>query len=294
MSAVASSGYRQWSIAVGSQLTFNNTTYLGWDSTAAYVVGAADVRLYPDAAGKLALRNGTSPQGFSVYNTHTSATAYERINIKGVAAANFEIGPENGSAGGTLRGLTLGGYSAGSSTITPWLSFTNAGVATFGPSNAVFGNYNGSGADNLTLTGAGPGRLVIARSGNRSFSLGDSSGDNFVIQNVGDNTDMLRIHGGTKVITVYGNVSLSTVGSYIQYKSGTGQRAGNATLVAGTVTVTNTSVSANTVIMLARKTSGGTIGTAVTYTVSAGASFTITSDNILDTSVFSYELIEVV
>lgn len=94
-------------------------------------------------------------------------------------------------------------------------------------------------------------------------------------------------------ITASSNLLLSTVGAYIQYKSGTGQRAGNATLVAGTVTVTNTSVTANTVITLTRKTAGGTIGN-LSYTVSAGASFTINSDNALDTSVVSYHLLEVV
>jgi hypothetical protein len=65
------------------------------------------------------------------YNTYTSATSYERLNIRGKAAANFEIGPESGSAGGTLQGLTIGGYAAGTATIASWLSFTSAGVATF-------------------------------------------------------------------------------------------------------------------------------------------------------------------
>lgn len=75
--------------------------------------------------------------------------------------------------------------------------------------------------------------------------------------------------------------------------SGTNQRAGNAVLVAGTVTVANTTVTVNTIVMLTRKTSGGTPGTLITYTVSAGASFTINSDSALDTSTFSYFLIEV-
>lgn len=75
--------------------------------------------------------------------------------------------------------------------------------------------------------------------------------------------------------------------------SGTNQRAGNAVLVGGTVTVNNTTVTANTIVILTRKTSGGTIGTGITYTVSAATSFTINSDNILDTSTFSYLLIEV-
>lgn len=71
-------------------------------------------------------RNSTTAQTFRLAGTWTSTTSYERINIKGKASANFEIGPENGSAGGTLRGLTIGGYSAGSSTITPWMSFTGS------------------------------------------------------------------------------------------------------------------------------------------------------------------------
>lgn len=75
--------------------------------------------------------------------------------------------------------------------------------------------------------------------------------------------------------------------------SGTNQRAGNATLTGGTVTVNNTTVTASSILMLTRKTSGGTIGTAITYTTSAATSFTINSDNILDTSVFSYFIVEV-
>ena len=77
------------------------------------------------------IRNGTNAQTLRVANTWTSSTSYETLNLKGKASANFEIGPENGSAGGTLRGLTIGGYSAGTTTIAPWLSFTNTGAATF-------------------------------------------------------------------------------------------------------------------------------------------------------------------
>jgi hypothetical protein len=90
-----------------------------------------------------------------------------------------------------------------------------------------------------------------------------------------------------------GNLIVQTAGKGLQLQSGTGARAGDTTLVGGTITVTNTTVTANTKILLTRKTSGGTIGTAITYTVNAGASFTINSDNILDTSTFTYLLVEV-
>lgn len=89
-------------------------------------------------------------------------------------------------------------------------------------------------------------------------------------------------------------LSFTTVGKGVTVKSGTGARAGNATLAAGTVTITNTSVTANTIVMATRKTSGGTVGMSINYTLSAGASFTLTSDNMLDTSVYSYWLIELV
>lgn len=63
---------------------------------------------------------------------------------------------------------------------------------------------------------------------------------------------------------------------------------GNATLVNGTVTVSTTAVVTASSVILTRKTSGGTIGTAITYTINTGVSFTINSDNILDTSTFTW------
>ena len=59
--------------------------------------------------------------------------------------------------------------------------------------------------------------------------------------------------------------------------------AWTATLVAGTVTVNNTLVTASSIIVLTRITAGGTVGN-LTYTRSAWTSFTINSDNAADTS----------
>ncbi len=91
-----------------------------------------------------------------------------------------------------------------------------------------------------------------------------------------------------------GSILMNTVGTSLRVKTGTNARAGNATLVGGTVTVNNTTAGANTIIMLTRKTSGGTLGTAITYTISNGTSFTITSDSALDTSTFSYFMVELI
>lgn len=63
--------------------------------------------------------------------------------------------------------------------------------------------------------------------------------------------------------------------------------AWTATLVAGTITINNTIITANSIIMISRSISGGTPWY-FTYTKSAGTSFTVTSTSTTDTSTFDY------
>jgi hypothetical protein len=72
-----------------------------------------------------------------------------------------------------------------------------------------------------------------------------------------------------------------------------GARHGTATLTAGAVTVTNASVTASTKLILTRKSGTAANFGTLTYTVTAGTSFTITSTNAADTSVVNWSLIEV-
>ena len=103
---------------------------LTWSNSTSSTSTTIDVTLLRDAAGTLAQRDGTNAQTFRVYNTYASGTSFELIQARGVALANFEFGPMKGSAGGTLRGLTIGGYASESAAITPWLTFTDTGAAT--------------------------------------------------------------------------------------------------------------------------------------------------------------------
>lgn len=64
---------------------------------------------------------------------------------------------------------------------------------------------------------------------------------------------------------------------------------GNATLVAGTVTVANTLVEAGSHISLMRSVAGGTEGE-LTVTITAGTHFVITSSNAADTSTVNWLL----
>lgn len=73
---------------------------------------------------------------------------------------------------------------------------------------------------------------------------------------------------------------------------GSNAKQGVATLVGGTVTVANTSVTAASRIMLTVNAPGGTVGTPYVSARVAGASFTISSTSGADTSTVAYQIFE--
>ena len=111
-----------------------------------------------------------------------------------------------------------------------------------------------------------------------SFSFYQASSDNSVSRTAMD-------------IDSSGQVILQTAGRGLSIKEGSNCKQGTATLVAGTVTVSNTSVTASSRIFISRSTAGGTLGH-LSYTKSAGASFTVTSTSATETSSFDYEIFE--
>jgi hypothetical protein len=100
-------------------LTDNGTAAFGWDDNLAFLPGGSigfgtsiyisgiDIYLVRDAANTLAQRNGTNAQTFRLYNTFTSATNFERLNVRWTSNEAI-IDTEAGSGGGTLRGLKIG------------------------------------------------------------------------------------------------------------------------------------------------------------------------------------------
>jgi hypothetical protein len=91
--------------------------------------------------------------------------------------------------------------------------------------------------------------------------------------------------------TLNGNLTLNTAGNKVKIKEGTNAAMGQSTLAAGTVAVSNTSVSANSRIFLSRATTGGTAGH-LSYTSIANTSFTINSSSATDTSVINWLIID--
>ena len=105
---------------------------------------------------------------------------------------------------------------------------------------------------------------------------------------------VLRVtQAGTAVaIESNGNIDLAQNGNKILITEGTNASMGTAVLVAGTVTVSNTLVTANSRIFLTINTAGGTPGAVYISARTAGTDFTITSTSGTDTSTVAWLIIE--
>lgn len=68
-----------------------------------YMTGSSNV---------ISVRGGTAAQTFRIYNTYTSSTNFEMLQIKAVSSAAYQIGSAIGSAGGTTRALDIGRWDS--------------------------------------------------------------------------------------------------------------------------------------------------------------------------------------
>lgn len=246
------------------------------------------------AAGTGATANGTpgnvviSPGGTAVMTIRAASATSSSVVVNGLdnTIANggmFVISTTDVGAINKGGSIELGGNHSGSTAATFSIikSAKESSSGTFASYLAFHTRIDGGGlTEQLRIGSAG---LITLQGQTTSFPAIKRNGAGIDIR-LADDSGYATLTPGNIIMPVAKTLSVT---------SGTNQRAGNATLVGGTITVNNTTVTANTIVMLTRKTSGGTIGTAITYTVSAATSFTINSDNILDTSAFSYYLIEV-
>ncbi len=98
--------------------------------------------------------------------------------------------------------------------------------------------------------------------------------------------------GGDAIGWTDANLTFLQVGKGLVITEGSNARMGVATLVGGSVVVSNTSVTANTRIFVTIQSPGGVPGFTYISARTAGTSFTITSSNVADTSVVAFLLIE--
>ena len=125
-------------------------------------------------------------------------------------------------------------------------------------------------------SGAAPPDTLLSRTGVTTLSVGPG---------MTLNVPLLTITSGF--------CDVSTVGKGFAAAEGTNAKQnGGVVLAAGTNTVANTSVTANSRIFVTSQVAGGTVGGENVSARTAGTSFTITSTNAADTSTVAYEIFE--
>lgn len=205
------------------------------------------------------------------------------------STANTDLILAGKGTGGVIQSR---GLVAGDLTIEVTNTDNTNGASRAGFEAAVGGATAGDPYVNFLVSGAGSFTMGIDNSASDNFvlSTGTALGttDNLTIASTGATT----INRGALTVTTggitatagaitatNGNVIMSTAGNGIQVKEGTNARMGQSTLTNGTVTVSNTSVTANTRIFLSRQSIGTTganpVGMLVVGTVSAATSFVI-------------------
>jgi hypothetical protein len=123
-------------------------------------------------------------------------------------------------------------------------------------------------------------------------------GMTFVTANLFTGTTQILDDGTTGAMTINGttlvnnNLKINTVGNGLFVKEGTNAKMGTATLVAGTVTVSTTAVTANSRIMLTGQNASGTAGSLGISARTSGTSFTILSTSSTDTRLVAWFIIE--
>ena len=210
----------------------------------------------------------------------------------------------------TLNLPLIGGtetlISSGSSMTTNYIPYGAGNNSVNVSSNFT---YNGSifqvtnGANNVQNTGTnihvnnsgvgstyGAQSMIVNNGTDITSAGGGATSDIYITANSAADI-AFRANGGTEVMTITGAAGQYKIGVEDANVSGTAGPLGIATLVAGTVTVNNASVTTSSRIFLTVYTAGGTQGFLSVGTRTAGTSFVINSTSATDTSTVAYFIV---
>lgn len=313
---------RNWGLRVTGESAFSNSVIIGngvstYPSANLHVIGTGSMSGALRADGGVGV--GVAPSSSRPFNASASVAgeySYFITNLSAGASAQAAIRLGNNSNEATI-GMSSTGATTGNGLYPRSLnfninepggfSFNQQASATSGAYTRFriwgAGNYTGQTASteissfiNSTFTrGWATGNITNQREVYLAGITYSAVGASVITKASGLSVDA-PIQSTNITITnpfaIESNANMNVVGTITYPNSGGAAVVGNATLVGGTITVNTTRAKSGSYILLTRKTSGGTIGTAITYTISAGTSFTITSDNILDTSTFTWLIVD--
>lgn len=140
------------------------------------------------------------------------------------------------------------------------------------PTDVIFSSRNG--AETIS-------RFTVDGLGTHQWSSGAASADVSVSRTAAN-----------QLSVALSDLRISTAGRGLMVAEGSNAKMGTATLVAGTVTVATTAVTANSRIFLTNQSQGGTAGFLRVSARTGGTSFAVTSSSGSDTSTFAWMLVE--
>lgn len=227
---------------------------------------------------------------------------------------------DSGSIGDSGFFLITSGYNGGLGNSGPFELLTGnavngstggftiaSGNGTLGPSGPININtgtcFDPTNDSDSGLIAFFSGNTQLGSSGAIQFITGNSesanSGDIIFATGVATGRGIISLQSSgiflapdSKIVHSDGSTLFGDTSQSIILVQGSNARAGTATLVAGTVDVANTSVTANSLIFLTVRALGGTIGIPYTSNIVAGTGFTVNSSSILDTSLVSWIIFE--
>lgn len=228
-------------------------------------------------------------------------------------AAAGGTGTGSGGAGGatTITGGAAGGdntvdRAGGSITVTAGTSkgsaagaavTMNAGVgglgtATAGATGGAQSINAGAGGVGSATGGAGGTITISAGAGGASGTPGAGGNIIFRTATTTSLTERFRVGLDGHSTVTGGDLKIATAGNGLDVKGGANCKVGTSVLVAGMVTVSNTSVTASSRIFVTSQTDGGTPGFLRITAKTASTSFVITSSNAADTSTVAWFIVE--
>jgi hypothetical protein len=161
------------------------------------------------------------------------------------------------------------------------LTLTNTSAAPTDADLLVIGQNAGDRGIGVRVTGDAFSRALIGTDGAYKMASGAAG------------ADVSLQRGGANLLQCsLADLALSTAGRGLRVSEGSGGKEGAVALTAGSATVPNVNVTANSRIFLTSQADGGTPGFLRVSARTPGTNFTITSSSGTDTSTVAYEIFE--
>lgn len=309
-------------IAIGFQsmlanLTGSNNLAAGRSSLGAQTSGGSNVALGYFALSAISGANNNTAVGFESQRNATGGSDNTSVGYRSLLSRSTGFN-NSGFGREALRNLTTGlnntatGLQAAQA-INTGSENTCSGVGalnstTTGSSNVAIGYQTGytDVPANANLTGAnntwigyksGPASPTQVNQSSTLGYLAKVDTDNTIV--LGRTTDSIvmgavALDANAKLAVSLGNISIRTAGNGHRVAEGANAKQGVVTLVAGTLVVANTSITATSRIFLTiQAPNAGTPSFVYVAARTVGVDFTITSGLATDTSDVAFEIFEV-